>query len=74
MYAHVLLEIIRRWVPMTYDAFLQYQFHAVTLSATAVELIRRMLHGERIEVEGSGLSKREWDELCAAFDLKNLPR
>jgi Thymidylate synthase complementing protein len=74
VYANLLLDIVRRWVPMTYDAFLEYQLNAVTLSATAVEVMRRMLHGEKIGLEGSGLSKREWDELFTTFDLKTLVR
>jgi thymidylate synthase (FAD) len=55
VYANLLLDIVRRWVPITYDAFLEYQLNAVTLSATAVEVMRRMLHGEKIGLEGSGL-------------------
>jgi thymidylate synthase (FAD) len=74
VYADLLLDIVRRWVPVTYDAFLEYQLIAVTLSATAVKLMRRMLQGEKIGMEESGLSKREWDELSTAFDLKTLAR
>jgi thymidylate synthase (FAD) len=74
VYADLLLDIVRRWVPMTYEAFLEYQLNSATLSATAVELIRRMLRGEKIEMEGSGLSRREWDELSAVFDLKTQKR
>jgi thymidylate synthase (FAD) len=69
-YADLLLDVVRRWVPMTYDAFVEYQLNSVTLPATAVELLRRMLHGEKIGMESSGLSKREWDELSITFGLK----
>ena len=69
-YAHFLLNIVQRWVPLTYEAFLEYRLNALTLSATAVELLRRMLRGEKITVENSGLSKREWDELSEALQLR----
>lgn len=62
-YADVLLEIMSDWVPMTYAAFREHRMEAMTLSATAVELIRRALKGESISFEASGLSKREWSEL-----------
>ena len=31
----------------------------------------KQVGGEKIDLESSGLSKREWNELMIAFDLKN---
>jgi len=64
-YAKVMLETLRRWVPMAHAAFLEYRMNAATISATGLAVIRRMIDGERIEQASSGLSAREWRELMA---------
>lgn len=68
-YADVILDIVRQWVPVTHEAFLEYQMGAFSLSASAVQLVRRALAGDKISFENSGLSKREWDELDGALGL-----
>ncbi len=67
-YAEAMLETVKRWVPMTYAAFLEYRMNAATLSATALEVIRRRLAGEAVTQDNSGLSPREWHELAALLD------
>jgi thymidylate synthase (FAD) len=62
-YADVLLDIMRRWVPLTTDAFLNYRSGAAQLSARGLEVVRRMLAGEQITREDVGMSAREWREL-----------
>jgi thymidylate synthase (FAD) len=74
VYADCLLDIARHWVPMTYDAFVEYQLNSVRLSATAIKVMRRILQGETIGVEDSGLSKREWGDLGEVFNLRGLVR
>jgi thymidylate synthase (FAD) len=69
VYAVQILEILKLWVPFTFEAFQDYQLNAVSLSAGAVEVVRRRLRGEVVSFENSGLSKREWDELFAMFDI-----
>ena len=54
---------IAAWVPMAYEAFRDYRVGAVTLSAQMLAVVRRMVAGESVSPEGSGLSKREWREL-----------
>ncbi len=64
-YAEAMLATVARWVPMTYAAFLEYRMKAAVISATGLVLIRRLLAGESVEQEASGLSSREWRELMA---------
>jgi thymidylate synthase (FAD) len=64
-YAKAMLEIVERWVPMTYAAFLEYRMNAATISATGLGVIRRLLAGEDVKPESSGLLPREWRELMA---------
>ena len=68
-YADRLLEILKRWVPYTYEAFLEHQLGAVTLSRYATAILRRALGGEKVTQQTSGLSKREWSELAEVFKL-----
>lgn len=67
VYAQALLEIIRAWVPATYEAFLDYRMHSVQLSSKAVAVIQKRLAGTSMSQEESGLSKREWKELVSVF-------
>ena len=62
-YAEVMLDILKRWVPMTHAAFLEYRMNAATVSATGLAVIRRLLAGEPVDQASSGLSPREWREL-----------
>jgi thymidylate synthase (FAD) len=50
---------------MAYDAFLEYRMNSVTISATGLAVIRRLLAGEAVDQASSGLSAREWRELTA---------
>ena len=68
-YADLILdEIVKRWVPVTYRAFQDYVHRAASLSAGALDVVRRMLAGERVEQPNSGLGAREWRELMAILD------
>jgi thymidylate synthase (FAD) len=52
---------------MTYAAFLEYRMNAALLSATGLAVIRRLIAGETVTPEASGLSRREWRELMAVL-------
>jgi thymidylate synthase (FAD) len=62
-YAEAMLATLARWVPMTYAAFLEYRMNAALISATGLAVIRRLLAGQTVMPEASGLSRREWREL-----------
>ncbi len=68
-YADVLLDVLKRWVPLTYDAFIDYRHEGAELSAKALAVLRRMLKGEKVEQAESGLSPREWRDLQFLLDL-----
>jgi thymidylate synthase (FAD) len=65
VYAEAMLDTVQRWVPLVYDAFTEHVLGGVHLSASAWKVIRRMLDGEIVNEEQSGLGKREWRELMA---------
>jgi len=67
-YAEAMLGTLARWVPMTHAAFLEYRMNAALISATGLAVIRRLLAGETVTPEASGLSAREWRELMTLLD------
>ena len=67
-YANVMLGILKKWVPDTFDAFSDYRLGAAELSAKSIIVLRQMLAGEKVAQSDSGLSKREWRELMELFD------
>ena len=63
-YAQVILdEIVKRWVPFAYEAFMDYRFEACSLSKQGLEIIKRKMQGDAVTQASSGLSIREWREL-----------
>jgi thymidylate synthase (FAD) len=72
-YAEVLIDVLRRWVPLTYQAFVDYKMEATQLSAHALKVVRALLAGLSINQQSSGLSKREWDELMTTLGRQSIP-
>ena len=67
VYAEAILNVVRAWVPATAAAFADYRLGAATLSAGMLNVVRRMLAGEQVTREASGLSAREWQEMMAVL-------
>lgn len=65
VYAERIGAIVADWVPHAYKAFEDYRLGAVALSAQMLDCLRRMLKGEAVTQETSGLSAREWREFQA---------
>ena len=70
-YADVMLDTVKKWVPITYEAFMDYRVGGTEVSAKGKSVIQKLIKGQNITIEESGLSKREWNELMEAFDLKD---
>jgi thymidylate synthase (FAD) len=63
VYAQAMLDIVKKWVPLTYEAFEEYCVKGVNISNNAIKVIKQMLEGKQPIQEESGMSKREWAEL-----------
>tara|TARA_Y100001934_G_scaffold29662_1_gene32610 strand:+ start:575 stop:1519 length:945 start_codon:yes stop_codon:yes gene_type:complete len=63
VYADIIYKIMESWVPITAEAFKSYRSGSVELSAEALDVIKLMLSGNKVEQKDSGLSLREWNEL-----------
>ena len=70
-YADAMLDTVKKWVPITYEAFMDYRVGGTEVSAKGKEVIKKLIKNEKIDMDSSGLSKREWNELMESFDLKN---
>jgi thymidylate synthase (FAD) len=66
-YAEALCEVVRDWVPAAWGAFEDYRLNAVQISGKGMDVLRRMLVGEEVSQETSGMSKGEWREFQAAL-------
>jgi len=62
VYAEEICRLVADWVPHAYAAFEDYRMGGATLSAKALDCLRRMLKGEEVTQETSGMSKGEWRE------------
>ena len=68
-YADVMLDTLKRWVPTTYEAFMDYRVGGTEVSSKGKIIIQKLISGEKVDPEQSGLSKREWNELMTALEL-----
>jgi thymidylate synthase (FAD) len=73
-YALAIGEIAERWVPTTWEAFVDYRLESMMLSRAEREAVRRLLAGEPVDLAALGLSKRERDELHAKLGVGAPPR
>ncbi len=68
-YADAMAETVKRWVPNAFEAFDDYVVGGGHLSRAGLAVVRRMIAGEDVTQENSGMSPREWRELQALLDL-----
>ena len=78
VYAQAILDqIVKPWVPLSHEAFLDYRLDAHTLSRQAMQIVRRLVSMQLTAVEkmrdGSGIGQREWGELMDALGLQDEP-
>ncbi|MDG1287521.1 MAG: FAD-dependent thymidylate synthase [Rickettsiales bacterium] len=70
VYADAIFEVVKKWLPIAAQAFEDYRMGAAHLSAPGVNIVSRMLKGEEVTQETSGLSKREWGELMTTLEME----
>ena len=70
-YADVMLDTLKRWVPITYDAFIDYRVGGTEVSSKGKKVLKKLINGENVSIDESGLSKREWNELMISFNLQD---
>ena len=68
-YADVLLDVVRKWTPLTYDAFMTYSVGGAHLTDEGLEVVRKLIAGETIDPATLKMSPREWRELKATLGI-----
>jgi thymidylate synthase (FAD) len=70
-YANIILgEVVKKWVPLTYDAFVNYRQNSVSVPKKCLQLAARMIKGEKITQKESGLSPGEWQEFAEMLGVR----
>ena len=64
------IDCLKRLVPITFDAFMDYRVGGMELSSKGKIVIEKMIKGENCDFKNSNLSKREWNELMESFGFK----
>lgn len=67
VYADAICKVVADWVPAAYGAFEDYRLGGATMSGKALDCVRRMLKGEEVTQETSGMSKGEWREFIGVI-------
>ena len=72
VYAEKMLDILKQWVPFTYEAFINYQKDSVHLSKNSFQILQSILRGKKANItqKESGMSPREWREFLSQFSLE----
>ena len=70
VFAEAICEVVKDWVPAAWGAFEDYRLDAVAVSGKGAACLKRMLAGEAVTQESSGMSKGEWREFAAAWGLE----
>ena len=72
VYAEAMLDTLKKWVPITHSAFLDYRIGAAHVSAKGLNVIKSFMNGKSLNLQTSGLSKREWNELMDVLGRQDL--
>ena len=67
VYADAMIKVVEKWVPFAFEAFEEHRLHGSRLSRSGLGVVKRMIAGEKVTQETSGLTKREWDELMGTL-------
>ncbi|MDA9231005.1 FAD-dependent thymidylate synthase [Rickettsiales bacterium] len=70
-YAKIMLDMVQKWVPHSYAAFVKNRMNGEEFSSGAVTAIKKMLKGEKVSQEDTNLSKREWGELLNKLEISD---
>ncbi|WP_368346130.1 FAD-dependent thymidylate synthase [Pelagovum sp. HNIBRBA483] len=68
VYAEEICKLVADWVPAAYGAFEDYRMGGATISERGLLCMRRMLKGETVTQESSGMSAGEWREFMAVVE------
>ncbi len=68
VYAEIMMEIMKKWVPITYQAFLKHRLNGFSMSSDGVNYIKSII--EKKEFDEKKISKRELENIRNKFCIK----
>ena len=69
VYADILFDILKKWLPVTSEAFMDYRLGGASLSEKGLMVVKALLKGQQPDQKASGMGLREWRELHQLLDL-----
>ena len=54
-YADAMLETVKKWVPITYEAFMDYRVGGTEVSSKGKKIIQKLIKGEKVNIEDLSL-------------------
>ena len=66
VYAEVMMEILKKWVPLTYESFLSNRLNSITMSSHGIEYIKSLI--KRRKRVPKNISKRELETINKLFN------
>ncbi|WP_339045173.1 FAD-dependent thymidylate synthase [Candidatus Mesenet endosymbiont of Agriotes lineatus] len=69
VYAEEMIKIIKKWVPLTYNAFVEYCLESSSISKSGLDIVRKLIKGEEVKREENAIGKREWNELMSVLQI-----
>lgn len=73
-YAEEICGIVKRWAPVSFEAFEDYRLHAVQLSRMEADLVRAIVKGQAAGERPASVSPREWREFVEKLGLESAER
>ena len=67
VYAEKMMDILKKWVPLTYEAFIDNRLKSLMLSSKGIEFLKNKLH--RKSNNNIDISKRELEALKKVFGI-----
>jgi thymidylate synthase (FAD) len=68
-YADVILDVVKRWAPLTHAAFMNYQVGGAHLTPEGLAIVRKLIKSESVDESAIQMSPREWRELKVILGL-----
>ena len=66
VYAEVMMEILKKWVPLTYEAFVSNRLNSLTMSSHGIEYIKSLI--KKRKSIPKNISKRELEAINKIFN------
>ena len=63
VYADIILDIVKKWVPVTYEAFEDYRVGGTQLSAKEILILKKIIKGETVDPDAEGISTVSYTHL-----------